>query len=240
MISKKASKRLILSIAVISLITLLSVTAFASPVRNTIEVMYNNIKLVIDGKTVQFGKDSNGKEIQPFIYNGITYLPVRAVGEAIGKNVEWDNATNTVIMSEPIEASNQVQYLADVEPPYQAEWWKVYKSDDRKSFNMGGKEYNNGFVSSSDHSLLFNLDERFVEIEGVLGAVRFLHPDIGRNVEIYLDGELYKTYLIKHPDLPQKITIPVTGVKQLEIVLPFNSEFGYDNSDIGFGNVTVK
>lgn len=240
MINKKASKRFSLLIIITSLITFLSMAALASPVKNTIEIIHDNIKLVIDGQAVQFGKDSKGKQIQPFIYNGVTYLPVRAVGEAIGKNVEWDSAANTVILSTPVNGADGIQYLTDIEPPYQAKWWKIYTSDDEKSFNMAGREYQNGFVGSNDDSLLFNLDGRFTEIEGMLGAVSFLHPDKGRNVEIYLDGKLHETYLIKHPNLPQKITIPVTNVKQLEIVLPFNNEYGYDNSDIGFGNVTIK
>jgi len=34
--------------------------------------------------------DVNGNEIRPFIYNGSTYLPVRAVGEAYGVEIGWD------------------------------------------------------------------------------------------------------------------------------------------------------
>ncbi|MBS5595262.1 MAG: stalk domain-containing protein [Clostridiales bacterium] len=43
----------------------------------------------------------NGKRIQlayqPIIWNNYTYLPVRFVGEAVHANVDWDNATRTVI-----------------------------------------------------------------------------------------------------------------------------------------------
>lgn len=39
----------------------------------------------------------NGNELEGigFIYNDLTYLPVRAVAEAIGANVDWDASTNT-------------------------------------------------------------------------------------------------------------------------------------------------
>jgi len=39
----------------------------------------------------------NGNELQDagFIYNDRTYLPVRAVAEALGAKVDWDGATNT-------------------------------------------------------------------------------------------------------------------------------------------------
>lgn len=238
---RKVSKKTFTSIAVVSLASLISVGALASPVKNTIEVLYDNIKIVVDGKNIKFGKDSKGKEIQPFIYNGTTYLPVRAVGEAIGKDVNWDEKTKTVVLGEKkTSISEEIDYLADIEPPYQSRFWHIYKSNDKKSFEMAGRTYRTGFVGSTDDSLLFNLDGRFEKIEGVLGAVRFLHPQIGRNVDIYLDGELYTTYLIKHPNLPEEISIPVKDVKQLQIVLPYNNEYGYDNSDIGFGDVVVK
>ena len=54
-----------------------------------IEVMYNNIKIVVDGKEIH-------PDSEPFISNGTTYLPVRAVSEALGKEVYWDGPNYTV------------------------------------------------------------------------------------------------------------------------------------------------
>ena len=48
---------------------------------------------------VYFEIDSKVPEKEPFIYDGTTYLPVRAVGEAVGKTVGWDGKTNTVTLS---------------------------------------------------------------------------------------------------------------------------------------------
>lgn len=41
-------------------------------------------------------KDSNGKAVTPFTANGVTYVPARAVAEALGKEVIWDGANATV------------------------------------------------------------------------------------------------------------------------------------------------
>jgi hypothetical protein len=76
-----------------------SVGAIAAMADNkTITVSYNDIKLIIDEKPVT-PKDATGKVVEPFIYEGTTYLPVRAVAEALGKDVKWDPATSTVIIS---------------------------------------------------------------------------------------------------------------------------------------------
>lgn len=49
---------------------------------------------------------------EPFIYNGSVYLPVRAVAELVGKNVEWNNASNSVYVTDTGTATNtSVQVL---------------------------------------------------------------------------------------------------------------------------------
>lgn len=47
----------------------------------------NGINLVVDGQTIF---DDN------ILYNGATYVPIRAVAESLGKEVKWDAETNTV------------------------------------------------------------------------------------------------------------------------------------------------
>lgn len=42
----------------------------------------------VDGKTQTF-KNVNGEVVYPMLYNGTTYLPVRAIGELMGKTVYW-------------------------------------------------------------------------------------------------------------------------------------------------------
>ena len=69
--------------------------AFAKSGTETLEVVYDNIKIVIDGRQCD-PKDADGVSVEPFIYNGTTYLPARAVAEALGKNVSWDGEQSTV------------------------------------------------------------------------------------------------------------------------------------------------
>ena len=44
--------------------------------------------IVIDGQERVF-KNVNGEVVDPVLYNGTTYLPVRAIGELMGKTVYW-------------------------------------------------------------------------------------------------------------------------------------------------------
>ena len=67
--------------------------AMAAVEQINLPVSFNDIKIMIDGKKLD-------TENEPFISAGVTYLPVRAVAEAVGKNVSWDGETNTVYIDE--------------------------------------------------------------------------------------------------------------------------------------------
>ncbi len=60
--------------------------------------MEPNYTIVIDGVERTF-YDVNGKVCDPALYNGSIYLPIRAIGEIMGKTVSWDGVTDTVTLS---------------------------------------------------------------------------------------------------------------------------------------------
>ena len=59
------------------------------------DLNYRDIKLKVNGVEVT-PKDATGKVVEPFIIDGTTYLPVRAISEALGLKVQWDEAKSTV------------------------------------------------------------------------------------------------------------------------------------------------
>lgn len=73
-------------------------TAFATRGRQTVEADYTDIKIELNGAQLT-PTDANGNPVEPFAVNGTTYLPVRAVGNALGLMVGWDGATSTVKLS---------------------------------------------------------------------------------------------------------------------------------------------
>lgn len=77
-------------------------SGFAKEAAEQITAVYRDIKLVVDGVLVE-PKDANGDSVEPFIYNGTTYLPVRAVATAFKKDVAWDGEENTVYLGGEVE-----------------------------------------------------------------------------------------------------------------------------------------
>ncbi|MCL1795180.1 MAG: copper amine oxidase N-terminal domain-containing protein, partial [Oscillospiraceae bacterium] len=72
-------------------------TALATQGSRQITVDYNDIKIEIDGREIK-PMDANGNIVEPFISDGTTYLPVRAVAGAVGYAVRWDGDRNTVVL----------------------------------------------------------------------------------------------------------------------------------------------
>ncbi len=85
------------------LIMLFTSAVFAEDV-NPQENINTEIQIVVDGEKLT-PKDVNGKIVHPFLLEGTTYLPVRAVSEALGQQVEWDGINRIVYIGEkPSEA----------------------------------------------------------------------------------------------------------------------------------------
>jgi len=82
------AKDIALGAIVATLVVGTAPVAFAKVANMNIPVQYNNIKVVVDGKELSTSKE-------PFVYDGTTYLPLRAVAEAVGMDVTWDAATKT-------------------------------------------------------------------------------------------------------------------------------------------------
>lgn len=65
----------------------------ADSIRKTVEVEYKGIQINVDGKAVT-------SDAEPFVLvdAGRTFVPARALAEALGAKVTWDANTNTVVV----------------------------------------------------------------------------------------------------------------------------------------------
>lgn len=97
---KKQFKGFVIGVLVTLILT--STIAFAGGIKQKIDVVLNSINLTVNGKAV---KADN------ILYKGTTYVPIRAVGEMLGKDVKWDAKTNTAGINdkgfkEPVQSDN--------------------------------------------------------------------------------------------------------------------------------------
>jgi len=95
-------------------VTLMTVVpAFARVAQETITVNFNSIRIAVNGQHIQ-------TESEPFIFGGRTYLPVRDVAEVMGFDVTWEDATNTVHLTERAAPNPPNPETGNVVPNYPA------------------------------------------------------------------------------------------------------------------------
>lgn len=85
----------IAGVASITLVFSMTLSVCAISETKSIPASYNNIKLYINQRMIT-PKDANGTIVEPFIYNGTAYLPVRAAAEALGQDVSWDAQAKSI------------------------------------------------------------------------------------------------------------------------------------------------
>ncbi len=173
----------------------------------TIQAVFKNIKICVDGVQMT-PRDTAGKEVEPFIYNGTTYLPVRAVGEAVGKEVTYDGSTNTVYLGK----SGVKSYLGQQLQAYQRDG--AYET----TVTMGGKSYVNSLqMYHGNSNAFYNLNGLYTSISGVYGMEDGTDEDRESIISFYGDGRLIDTITVRGGELPKNFAINVSGVAQLKI-----------------------
>lgn len=220
-------------------IMLASGTVFAKQLSETVDVFYNNIKIYIDGAEI-VPKDATGNVVEPFIYNGTTYLPVRAVANAFGKDVEWDGATQGVYIGKKDETKPD-NYLHKIQ-------YNDYKERDSysdftiingKITDFNNNIYTNGILFwSADHRpiadepddaqilIAYPLNSQYRKLNGKIVLPKSYDVTTWGNenahteatdVWFYGDGKLLYKATNVTSSMPFLLDIDVAGVNQLTI-----------------------
>lgn len=174
---------------------------------NYIEAVYNDIKIVVDGKKVS-------PDSEPFISEGTTYLPVRAVAEALDKPVYWDGETSTVYIG---KYSGNLEYptakLVDMKDISHNGWSKG--SDLKDNY---GNYYSNAIKTDFNNTSEYILNGKYSRLKGTIYVKEGERSGESGGVVITADGkDIYTSPEITKTSRPIDIDISVKGCNDLKI-----------------------
>lgn len=221
MFSKDNVKGIITGAVITSILS--ATVVFAAPVEKVKKVFFNNIKIYIDGNQIQ-PKDAQGNVVEPFIMDGTTYLPIRAVSNAFAKSVQWDGKTNSVYIGKaPDETSSawleEMDYFnRNIGETNKWRNWQISKDKDST-----GASYDHGILGElyydNEQYIEYLLNQKYKNFKGKIA----LHFDTRSTkeelkVQIYGDDKLiYTSPTITGGVLPVDFNVDVTGVIKLKI-----------------------
>ena len=222
---------------VLATIILFSGALYAKSRVERIEVSYNNIQVYKDN-VLQSLKDAQGNSIEPFVYQGTTYVPLRAAAELAGMQVRWDGASKSIYLTGGQNQSSQpaakVQLL-DVCRPQEGKDFNIHE----EGISLNGQQFSKGFsLTSFVGYTFFNLNKQYTQLEASIGINEWRRrdPDDRATIHFYLDRKLVYSLEIKSTDTqPHKITIPLNNASNLEIKMDRN-DYGIQ---VGLGDITV-
>ena len=228
----KVSNGILKLMMVFSILLCLGGSVLAACDKEIIEVLYSNIRVMVFGEEVNL-VDGNGQKVEPFIYNGVVYIPaVQSLADSFDTTVNWDSKEKSISFGSKINKNTGLGNWMDICPAYQTTRVDTYREDLNQYFSMGGKKYTNGYVFNDRYTgapeALFNLGGAFDKI-----TLKFGHIDgtDNSNVKlfIFVDGIKQFEEVIGYADLPHTIEIPLDGALQLRIftnVVAGNTVYG--------------
>lgn len=219
-----------------------SITAFAAiGVQRTITASFGGLSIVMDGVRMS-PKDVNNNEVQPILYAGTTYVPIRFLSEALGKKVNFVGASSSIYIGE--QQKVEAFLLCDMKPVertvfQQANYgtyggWKASEYAPDKRFvvidwsNAGilkifDREYTSQSMMLSDgvreNSATYTLNGRYRRILGKFGVDDLSTDTMGTvgDVELLGDGKQLARISNSKGHAPVPVDVDLTGVNTLKI-----------------------
>ena len=253
----RQTRTFLMGMVTMLLLMALSVSAFAAYNQN-MTVTYDNVKINVNGTQIT-PTDVTGRAVEPFIYQGTTYLPVRAVAQATGYTVTWDQNTKTVFMTlgggnsggnqggnqggnTQAPATNLVDALQHFDRTYDNDlYYGFYPSTGSSTLTMGGTSYKNAVSireMTKANSVSYNLGGGYTSLGGVIGLVDGTGSTRDVTANIYGDGTLLKTITLPSGSLPSTFSINVSGVSALKLEVAAGATFL--NTDVGFADLKLS
>ena len=218
----KNKKKMVTILLAALLILAFAAPAFAALASKNITV-YTGANLYYDDKAF-YPTDANGNAVDAFIYNGTTYLPVRAICNLLDVDIAWEGSTQSVYIGKH-SSDKPACYLDEMDYFTSAGYSiKRFTSTDYTKDNLGNvhdhvmSRGQSDFTWQLGGSKTYVLNGQYSELSGTFFQ-QYGHRSSTDTTTftVYGDGKkLYKTSATTGT-YPIDFAIDLTGVLELKI-----------------------
>ncbi|MCL2224428.1 MAG: copper amine oxidase N-terminal domain-containing protein [Defluviitaleaceae bacterium] len=200
------------------------------------------IRIQIDGVHLNLDEES-----RPFVMDGRTFLPVRAIADAVGKDVFWDAPTQTVHLysrtgtgldvvytplPQPTPVPTTARTYLEVDIQGRSGWGSsvtggagVHRHPQNGTFTMSGDIFLSGLSQTGahhgDHHATYDIAGRgYTLFTGTIGMV---DGHEGGNFLITADGRPLANFTLTPGERPMQVTVPLPA-GALEFRIRFEPE----------------
>ena len=106
---KKHRSRFLSGLLVVAMVAALAIPAAAEMVQLNATT---GVTIYVDDQKVD-PRNSQGDQVDALLTGGTTYLPIRALGDALGKDIGWDESTTTAYVSGYEADPKAAEYLEE-------------------------------------------------------------------------------------------------------------------------------
>lgn len=213
-----------------------NLTVFAASQLQQVNAWINyDLKMKLNGKTFA-PTEADGTAIRPITYNNRTYLPVAALGNALGVAVNWDGETQTVIIGEGDKVTDLTGIIDG--DAYKATLAWQY-TENKELLYAGGKTFDSGWILKKGYNIYDARDLKF-NVKGGYSKLGFtLATDTSKDFSFNIigdNGEVIDT--IDVSEGIQEVEVDIGGHNSVYFAFPYSSN-GADQKVV-FGDIYVK
>lgn len=215
----------------------LVLTSVLTVTAQSIDVFMGGIKVYWEG-VEKILRDTKGEKVEPIIYNGTTYVPLRAMSNLMGKDVDWNQSEKAVYVGKKPTA--KTYSLADMEKNINGSG-NYYKTT---SFYLKNQEISitdGAIKQSGTWKTTYVLDNKFSSFRGKMVMPYTTVGSEGEATVVFYsvenDGTAneIETYRLKKTEDPIEFEVDLRGVTNLRITAESGSDTYviYDASFLG-------
>ena len=205
-------------------------TFAADSIRHVTASINETFRFVVDGEETELPE-----EYDVLVYNNRTYLPVRAVGDMLGAQIDWNGETEEILIQKPVYGNEtDISEYKSLPQSYETTDYRLTLMS--SSDNLGSDKLTRIFFRLTG----FGQADYRIQPSGIaLTADGKSYTNYSSDIDLSLqDRKLYTTYISEGEELDSYITLPedIKNAKEIKVTIPVvtSSYKGMETETISF------